>query len=157
MAKNLAIQKAIRSEIHEVLQNDPPTMEDIPHLPLVEASIYETQRIRSVVPVGIPHGATEEVEVDGFRIPKGTMIVPLQWAVHMNEQAWDNPEKFDPARFINEEGKVVRNSYFIPYQIGKCKKLKEFYVEPMYFDWSQLHLVVALSSIFFDVISEFLL
>nr|QYA71960.1 cytochrome P450 [Anoplophora glabripennis] len=119
LAKNPAIQRNIRIEIHDVLQNNLPTIEDIVHLPLVEASIYEAQRIRSVVPVGIPHGATEEVEVDGFRIPQGSMIVPLQWAVHMNENMWPDPEKFDPSRFINEEGKVVRNSYFMPYQIGK--------------------------------------
>lgn len=119
MAKNPTVQEKIRAEIHDVLRNKPATMEDLPHLPLTEASIYEAQRIRSVVPVGIPHGAIEEVEVDGFRIPQGTMIIPLQWAVHMDENVWPEPEKFDPERFINEEGKVVRNTSFVPYQIGK--------------------------------------
>ncbi|KAJ8917691.1 hypothetical protein NQ315_005138 [Exocentrus adspersus] len=119
LAKHTAIQTNIRAEIQAVLQNQAPTMEDISHLPLVEASIYETQRIRSVVPVGIPHGAMEDVFVDGYWIPKGSMIVPLQWAVHMDESVWKDPDVFNPGRFINEEGKVVRNAHFMPYQIGK--------------------------------------
>ncbi|KAJ8944550.1 hypothetical protein NQ318_009713 [Aromia moschata] len=115
----LPFKKGVRSEMQDVLQNRPPSIDDLPHLPLVEASIYETQRIRSVVPVGIPHGAVTDVEVGGFHIPKGTMLVPLQWAIHMNENVWVKPEQFNPWRFVNEEGKVVKGEHFMPYQIGK--------------------------------------
>ncbi|XP_074029294.1 cytochrome P450 enzyme phantom [Leptinotarsa decemlineata] len=119
LAKNKSIQENIRSEINDVLQGRPPTLEDMPHLPLLEASICEAQRIRPVVPVGIPHGTMAELVIEGYRIPKGTMIVPLQWAMHMNEEVWNDPEKFDPYRFLDDEGKVVKNAHFMPFQIGK--------------------------------------
>lgn len=36
-----------------------PKLKDRPDLPKLEAAIMESQRIRSVVPTGIPHGTTE--------------------------------------------------------------------------------------------------
>ncbi|CAH1118929.1 unnamed protein product [Phaedon cochleariae] len=119
MAQNPTIQDKIRDEIQDVLQGRPFNLEDIAHLPLFEASICESQRIRSVVPVGIPHGAIDDLVVDRYRVPKGTMIVPLQWAIHMDEKMWPNPEKFDPWRFIDEEGRVAKPENFIPFQLGK--------------------------------------
>ncbi|KAG5875609.1 hypothetical protein JTB14_036606 [Gonioctena quinquepunctata] len=119
LAKNTTIQESIRRELKDILQGRAPTLEDKPHLPLTEASICEAQRIRSVVPVGIPHGTTEELVIDSYKIPKGTMIVPLQWAIHMDDSAWKDAEKFDPQRFLDDEGKVTKNQHFMPFQTGK--------------------------------------
>ena len=35
------------------------TMEDLSNLKLTQAAIWETQRLRSIVPLGVPHGADE--------------------------------------------------------------------------------------------------
>lgn len=113
------VQTQIYEEIDQVLHGQKPSLDDITSLPFLEASIAEAQRIRSVVPVGIPHGALEEIEINGYTIPKGAMIVPLQWAIHMNPLLWKDPEVFDPKRFINEEGRFVRPEHFIPFQTGK--------------------------------------
>lgn len=109
----------IQEELDLITNYDPVSLEHQPSLPLLEAAIAETQRIRSVVPLGIPHGAVEEMEIGGYVIPKRTMIVPLQWAVHMNEEFWKEPEKFNPFRFLNEEGRFVKPEGFIPFQTGK--------------------------------------
>jgi ecdysteroid 25-hydroxylase CYP306A1 len=47
------------------------------------------------------------------------MIIPLQWAVHMNERDWDDPETFNPDRFIGEDGYYQASPFFIPFQTGK--------------------------------------
>lgn len=39
-------------------------------------------RLRPVVPLGVPHGVVEEVEVSGWRLPKATMVMPLHWAIN---------------------------------------------------------------------------
>nr|CAH7736351.1 unnamed protein product [Callosobruchus chinensis] len=119
IAKHQAIQAKVKNEIREVLQDRQPSLQDIPYLPLVEASICEVQRIRSVVPVGIPHGTVTDTKIGGYMIPKGTMLVPLQWAIHMNEEVWPEPEKFDPSRFLDGNGQIKRNEYFMPFQVGK--------------------------------------
>ncbi|XP_064210742.1 cytochrome P450 306a1 isoform X1 [Tribolium castaneum] len=113
MAVHQDVQKKVRSLLNDL------TLEQIAMVPYFEATIAEVQRIRPVVPVGIPHGSVEELEIAQYKVPPGTMIVPLQWAVHMDANIWDEPEVFKPERFINEEGKFFKPEAFIPFQAGK--------------------------------------
>ena len=41
------------------LDNREPVLADRSHLIRLEAAIVEVQRVRSVVPIGIPHGTTD--------------------------------------------------------------------------------------------------
>ncbi|XP_023716253.1 cytochrome P450 306a1 isoform X2 [Cryptotermes secundus] len=119
MAANSGAQKRVQAELDSVVGSRLPTLEDLPLLPYTEAALAETQRIRSVVPVGIPHGALAATTFAGYHIPKGTMIMPLQWAVHMDPNQWPEPERFSPERFLTTEGQFNRPESFIPFQTGK--------------------------------------
>jgi len=55
------VQKKIQDEMDELLGEKVPTLEDRLILIRLEAAIAETQRLRSVTPVGIPHGTTEVI------------------------------------------------------------------------------------------------
>lgn len=116
-------QTKLRQLLNEASTNDLPTLEEITSVPYFEASIAEVQRIRSVVPVGIPHGSLEELEIGEYKVPKSTMIIPLQWAIHMDEKNWDEPHIFKPERFINEEGKFFKPENFMPFQTGNLRKV----------------------------------
>lgn len=122
MATNPEIQKTVRSQINEMVPNSNLSLNDLWKLPLVEASIMEAQRIRSVVPVGIPHGSLDYLEIEGYKVPPNTMLIPLQWAIHMNEDIFPDPERFDPHRFLDEDGNLCRNDYFMPFQTGTISK-----------------------------------
>lgn len=56
VANNRDIQKNIRHEFKKINKQS-PTLDDYTNLTYLRACIAETQRIRSVVPLGIPHGA----------------------------------------------------------------------------------------------------
>lgn len=86
---------------------------------LFEASLNETLRIRPVVPVGFPHGTLQDVEIGNYEVPKGTMIIPLLWAIHMDDKIWKDPDNFNPWRFIDDEGKIIKSQNFMPFQVGR--------------------------------------
>ncbi|XP_052891757.1 cytochrome P450 306a1 [Anopheles moucheti] len=114
------VQQRLREELRQrLVGNESPSLDDVEALPYLRATIAEVQRIRTVVPVGIPHGTTKEIEIAGFKIPANTMIMPLIWAVHMNPTLFCTPNTFKPERFLDPEGRFTTPSYFLPFQVGK--------------------------------------
>lgn len=58
--------------------------------------------------------------MNGFTIPKGTQVIPLIHAVHMDPTLWKDPEMFNPDRFLSEDGKkIVKPDFFIPFGVGR--------------------------------------
>lgn len=60
-----------------------------------------------------------DVTLNGYHIPTGAQIIPLQHFVHNDPKLWDEPEAFKPERFINAEGKVKKPDCFLPFGVGK--------------------------------------
>uniref|UniRef100_A0A0A9YSL0 Cytochrome P450 306a1 n=2 Tax=Lygus hesperus TaxID=30085 RepID=A0A0A9YSL0_LYGHE len=136
MAANPSNQEEVFEEIHTITKDkDTPELVDLPQMPYLEACILETQRIRPVVPLGIPHGSKEDAELGGYRIPQGSMILVPQYVLHMDSQAWVDPDRFDPARFLDfNSGKLVRDhSHFMPFQCGKRSCIGEEMARMMLF------------------------
>lgn len=59
-----------------------------------------------------------DATLGGYYIPKGTHIVPNLWGVHMDPKLWNDPEAFNPDRFLVDD-KVVKPPYFMPFSVGK--------------------------------------
>ncbi|XP_009584943.1 PREDICTED: cytochrome P450 1B1-like, partial [Fulmarus glacialis] len=74
----------------------------LPPLPLLEAFIDETLRYSSFVPITIPHATTDDVELEGFHIPKGTVVFINQWSVNHDCGKWPDPCSFhaNPAEHL---------------------------------------------------------
>ena len=87
-------------------------------LPYTEAVILEVQRCASLVPLGVPHMTHEDVTIDGYTIPEGTVVAANLYSIHRDPRYWKNPEKFDPLRFLDENKKLLRPDGFAPFSIG---------------------------------------
>lgn len=61
----------------------------------------------------------------GYHLPEHAQVVPLLHTVHMDPNLWEEPEKFNPSRFINAEGKVTKPEYFLPFGVGRRMCLGE--------------------------------
>lgn len=59
------------------------------------------------------------MHLNGYRIPAGSQVVPLINCVHMDPNLWEEPNKFNPSRFIDVDGKVRRPEYFMPFGVGR--------------------------------------
>lgn len=72
----------LQEEIDRVCGDRLPTNADKANLPFLRAVIRECFRWRPPVPTGIPHLCTEDNEFEGYIIPKGSVMHPLEWYVH---------------------------------------------------------------------------
>lgn len=119
LANRPHIRKKIHAEIDTVLGSSGKALfTEREKLPYCHAAIKECLRFRTVVPLLVPHAVHEDVNYNGYIIPKGSTVLPNIYAVHSNPEYWDKPEVFNPDRFINDKGMVETNKYFMPFGIG---------------------------------------
>ncbi|XP_038071646.1 cytochrome P450 2U1-like [Patiria miniata] len=114
------IQTRVQEELDEVVgQNRAPTMADRAHLPYTQATLQEINRRCNVIPCAIPHVTTEDVEMNGFILPKGTTVTANLYSAHMDPVYWREPERFDPTRFLDETGTLIKgNDSYMPFSLG---------------------------------------
>ena len=74
-----------------------------------------------MVPLGVPHKSTTDSSISGRSIPKDTQILFNLWNLHHDPAEWENPEHFDPYRWLDEEGKYIpgRHRSFLPFSAGR--------------------------------------
>jgi cytochrome P450 len=66
----------------------------------LDAVIKETLRIRPVV-AQLGRVTTEEVVVDGWRVPPRTMLIVPMAVIHQDPEIYPEPEAFRPGRFLD--------------------------------------------------------
>nr|XP_054771827.1 cytochrome P450 2U1-like [Lytechinus pictus] len=121
------VQEKIHKELDDVVgRNRLPRLTDKPNLPYTEATLLEIQRFASITPLGVPHAPVKDVVLNGYDIPKGTVIIPNLWAIHHDPDLWKNPDEFNPERFLDPETKqVVQREELIPFSIGRRRCMGE--------------------------------
>ncbi|XP_029833956.2 cytochrome P450 2C44 [Ixodes scapularis] len=117
-----SLQNRIREEIDTVIgRQRAPAWEDRYRMPFTMACIWETYRWRTINPIGLPRGCEEDTRIGNYVIPKGTVVLPNLWAVHMNPKVWKDPEVFNPSRFLKGDGSglIAKPKHFVPFSTGK--------------------------------------
>ncbi|KAJ8913632.1 hypothetical protein NQ315_007349 [Exocentrus adspersus] len=121
LAVNQDIQDKVRKEIKIVLakHDNQITYDSLNELKYMKQVIDETLRMYAPVPF-VTRQAAEDYKLPGedVIIEKGVVaVIPIQ-AIHMNEEIYPVPNKFDPDRF-SEENKAGRHPYaHIPFGEG---------------------------------------
>ena len=116
------VQAAIQKELDQVIGKDRmPGLKDRQKLPYLQAAVAEVFRITSIAPLAVPHKATVDTTLQGFHIPKGTTVVLNLWAIHHDPDKWSEPMKFNPDRFLDENGNYMVSSSmsFLPFSAGR--------------------------------------
>ncbi len=76
---------------------------------------------------GIGRMAVRDMEVDGFRIEKGSLVLVGIYAVHRDPAVWPEPLEFDPDRFSPEAAKAQDRWQFIPFAGGSRSCIGEHF------------------------------
>ncbi|KAK4391928.1 cytochrome [Sesamum angolense] len=104
LANHPAIQCKIRDEISTVLKGQRVTESNLYQLPYLQATVKETLRLHTPIPLLVPHMNLEEAKLGGYTIPKESKVVVNAWWLANNPAWWKNPNEFRPERFMEEEG-----------------------------------------------------
>ncbi|XP_042906030.1 cytochrome P450 2J2 isoform X1 [Parasteatoda tepidariorum] len=121
-------QEKIYKELVEVCGEDRnPTMADKSKLRYFNAFLLEAQRLANFIPLFPSLECTKETTVGGYRIPKGAITVTNVYAIHNDPNVYEDPDKFNPSRFLGVDGKP-REELPITFGVGKRVCLGEGFV-----------------------------
>ncbi len=85
----------------------------------LDAIAKETLRIRPVVP-DVGRILTEPVDIAGWRLPAGVMVVPSITLVHDDADIYPDPDRFDPDRMV---GATLSPTTWLPFGGGNRRCL----------------------------------
>ncbi len=145
MAFRKDIQQRVHSEISDVLRDDTSgvSIANRPRMPYLRATILECLRTFTVLPLGgAPHTPICDAELPGHGIiPKGTLILTDLWALHHDEEFWQDPDTIRPERFLDEEGQLVppdhpNRKHIMPFGAGPRVCLGEVFAMTRLFLWT---------------------
>ncbi|KAF5357347.1 hypothetical protein D9758_005923 [Tetrapyrgos nigripes] len=112
-------QRKVQEELDTAIgKARPPVFEDQDALPQTMAFVLESFRWRPVTSGGFPHKATKDIIWQNYVIPKGTTVIGNVWSVGRDPDAFTNPEKFDPQRWL-KDGKVRDDLKSFPFGFGR--------------------------------------
>ncbi|XP_053385873.1 cytochrome P450 1A1-like [Mercenaria mercenaria] len=101
-------QETLFKEIEEHIGRDrQPTLADKINCPNLEALELEVHRLLTVVPTFAGRVCTRDINLEGYNIPKGTMIMANTWRVHHDSKVWGDPWNFRPERFLDADGNLL--------------------------------------------------
>lgn len=96
------VQMKAQEELSRVVGNHRlPAFADRASLPYIECIVKETLRWEQVIPLGVPHRLMKDDAYEGYFIPKGTTMIPNQYAMSHDESMYPDPMTFRPERFMD--------------------------------------------------------
>ena len=125
LSQNPEAEKKLHEEVDRVLDGRLPTGEDLPKLSYTRMVFLESMRLYPPVWTLGRRPASEDFWLDGYQIPKKSVILISPYLVHHDERFFPDPERFIPERFTpEEEAKRPRFAYF-PFAGGNRKCIGE--------------------------------
>ena len=109
--------REIGDEVRSTLGDADPSAESAPLL-LYTRRVFD-EVLRLYPPIWrLTRTCVEDDTLGGHRVPAGATIVMVPYFTHRLERFWENPEGFDPDRFLPERFAKVERLAYIPFGAG---------------------------------------
>lgn len=90
----------LQKEVREIVKDrDEVSGKELEKMQYLQAVIRESVRLHPPISL-FGRIAREDARVMGYDVAAGTMILINPWAIGRDLASWDEPEKFDPDRFL---------------------------------------------------------
>lgn len=120
LAKNPLWQERLRQE-YISLGKDALEYDDLNNLEQTTWVFKEALRMQPPLPT-IPRRTVEDIEWQGYTLPRNTLVSVCPLHTHYMEEYWSNPYQFDPERFSAERAEDKKHFYqWIPFGGGHHK------------------------------------
>ncbi|XP_010514268.1 PREDICTED: cytochrome P450 71B25-like [Camelina sativa] len=94
--------------------------EDVNKLQYLKLVIKETLRLHPAAPLLLPRETMADIKIQGYDIPRKTLLLVNAWSIGRDPKYWKNPEEFNPERFIDcPVDYKGQNFEFIPFGSGR--------------------------------------
>ena len=116
LGRNPEIQQRVAAEATAIGDRE-LTPEDVPRLGYTVQVLREALRL---CPPAAAIGRTtlQDIAVDGYRVPAGTIVVYGVYAVQRDATLWEHPLVFDPDRFTLENSQNRDRWQYMPFGAG---------------------------------------
>jgi cytochrome P450 len=112
LARHPNIEQKLHHEIAEELDGRTPTFDDLPRLGCTLRVFQEAMRLYPPAWM-LARTAIEDDEIGGHFVPANSEVLLLMYATQRDPGIWQDPDTFDPDRFLRERmTSIPRYSYF---------------------------------------------
>ena len=117
MARQPAIEARFHEELDQVLGGRPPVFDDFDRLVYTRMIFKEALRLYPPAYFML-RGVAEPIELGGHPIPEGSTLMISPFAMHRHPDLWDDPEHFDPERFVGDAERDWPKFKYFPFGGG---------------------------------------
>eukprot|EP00066_Takifugu_rubripes_P001842 XP_003963326.1 PREDICTED: cytochrome P450 3A40-like isoform X1 [Takifugu rubripes] len=118
LATNPKIQKKLQEEIDKTFPGKVrPNYDDLMQLEYLDMVVNESMRVFPILS-RLERMTKTSVEINGFTIPKGTVVAIPVYVLQHDKAYWPEPEAFKPERFSKENKDNVDPYAYLPFGAG---------------------------------------
>jgi cytochrome P450 len=117
LSQHPAARERLEAELDAVLEGRPPEYSDLASLPYLRMVVDESMRLYPPA-WGFSRQAMADDQLGGFRLPRGWLAFVIPYVLHRLPAYWQNPDAFDPERFLPERSVDRPKFAFLPFGAG---------------------------------------
>ena len=117
LGRHPAIATKLREETRQIIGTRPAEFGDLPSLSYTRMVLDEAMRLYPPAWI-IDRNCTENDEIGGYGIKKGSLILMSPYVIHRHPAFWPNSERFDPERFAKDKGQDRPRHAYFPFGLG---------------------------------------
>ncbi|XP_050377798.1 cytochrome P450 736A117-like [Argentina anserina] len=122
LIRHPSIMSKLQDEVRGIVGNKSQISEnDLVDMHYLKAVIKETLRFHPPIPLLVPRKSTQDVKIKGYDIKANTQVIVNAWKIGRDSKSYDNPEEYNPERFLNTSGIDYKGTDFqlIPFGAGR--------------------------------------
>jgi cytochrome P450 len=107
----------LQDEIRSVLAGREPTTDDLAKIPYLDWVLDESMRLYPPAWLQMRF-VSKESEIDGIKLPVGTLLILSQWVMHRLPEIWQEAEVFKPERWDPANEQHIPPGAYFPFGGG---------------------------------------